>query len=271
METKYYKKKTHLYSLGPKSPSRSTLLIPLLRQDGPKRLPPAHHLAPSFLFFSLGAGAWAPLAGRPLPDATARNKPRSWRWARRERPHWFFVICAELWIGSAKLVLAQAIKIGPRDLSSTQHPLGLADCRRKLPPPSLWPPLPTSSVRPRVLAWRVRCIRVATVLNPIFGVAPTGSEGQGVVVHFMVFHFIKKNKVSLVGRYKACWPSSPPGTHVSRVGNAREKIGSCRERRSLAEWRRRLETVPHPLTKLSSADADLFTSSPSCLHKRHGR
>lgn len=121
-----------LYSLGPKSPSRSTLLIPLLRQDGPKRLPPAHHLAPSFLFFSLGAGAWAPLAGRPLPDATARNKPRSWRWARRERPHWFFVICAELWIGSAKLVLAQAIKIGPRDLSSTQHPLGLADCRRKL-------------------------------------------------------------------------------------------------------------------------------------------
>jgi hypothetical protein len=53
----------------------------------------------------------------------------------------------------------------------------------------------------------------------------------GIVVHFMVFHFIKKT--SLVGRYKACWPSSPPGTHVSRVGNAREKIGSRREEESV--------------------------------------
>jgi hypothetical protein len=34
------------------------------------------------------------------------------------------------------------------------------------PPPSLWPPLPTSSVRPQVSAWRVRCIRVAPMHTP---------------------------------------------------------------------------------------------------------
>jgi hypothetical protein len=44
-----------------------------------------------------------------------------------------------------------------------------------------------------------------------------------IVIHFMVFHFIKKKWASLVGRYKAYWPSSPPGTHMSRVGNARQE------------------------------------------------
>jgi hypothetical protein len=32
------------------------------------------------------------------------------------------------------------------------------------------------------------------------------------------FHFIKKKKVSRVGRYKAWWPSSPPERHVPRAG-----------------------------------------------------
>jgi hypothetical protein len=37
---------------------------------------PVSSRPPFFFFFSLGAGAWAPLAGRPLPDAAAHNELR---------------------------------------------------------------------------------------------------------------------------------------------------------------------------------------------------
>jgi hypothetical protein len=45
---------------------------------------------------------------------------------------------------------------------------------------------------------------------------------------FWGFHFIKKKKASRAGRYKAWWPSSPPGWHVPR---AREATLMSREQR----------------------------------------
>jgi hypothetical protein len=121
-----------MYSLGPKSPSRPTLLIPLLRPDGPKRLPPAHQIVPSFLFFSLWALACGPPGGSsPSRCRGSQQAPLlAAGWARAAPPVLHDLCRALDQFGQARL--AQAIKIGPRDLSSTPHPLGLADYRRKL-------------------------------------------------------------------------------------------------------------------------------------------
>jgi hypothetical protein len=156
------------------------------------KTPPTGPSARAFLsFFSL-SGRWRlgpPSGSSPFRRRGSQQAPLlAAGWARAAPPVLRDLCRALDRFGQARPRLGYKNQ-APRSLlrttspRSSRLPAQVEDRERErtswMPPLSLWPPLPTLSVRPRVLAWRVRCIRVATVLNPIFGVAPTGSEGQG--------------------------------------------------------------------------------------------
>jgi hypothetical protein len=60
----------------------------------------------------------------------------------------------------------------------------------------------------------------------------------GIVVHSMDFHFIKKNKATRVGRFKADWTSSPPEQQVLRASVAARGWWSEEQRPRMGWWRR---------------------------------